>query len=78
MVVQTKLYLLKCKVSTWKSESKVLIHEYVTSFPAVVINDMPLVFYDVQATFYEKVKFWSGNIFSNWHHKCVYLASLIF
>lgn len=65
MVVQTKLYLLKSKVSTLTSESEVLIHEYVTFFPAMVINDMPLIFYDVQATFYEKVKFWSGNIFSN-------------
>lgn len=39
-------------------------------YPAVVIIDMPLIFYDVQATFYEKVKFWSAtgiiNVFI-WH-----------
>lgn len=67
MVVQTKLYLLKSKVSALTSESKVLIHEYVNFFPAVGINNSHLIFYDVQTTFYKKVKFWSGKTFGNWH-----------
>ena len=31
------------------------------------INDIHLIFSDVQTTIYKKVKFWSGRIFSNWH-----------
>ena len=47
------------------SESKVLIHEYVNFFLLWALMIIHFIFSDVQSTIYEKVKFWSGRIFSN-------------
>lgn len=69
MVLQTKFYLFKSKVSTLTSASKVLIHEYVNFSPPprALMIFVWFFFYDVQTTIFKKVRIWSRRIFSYWH-----------